>query len=87
MSEGCCQAAAVTDTVTALIYTLVQQEKHDLLAKPSVLLLWSHVGVTSVGVQPQRGCTFQGKGVWIRNVRKQTNKQTNRDTKEKETKK
>ena len=76
MSEGCCQAAAVTDTVTALIYTLVQQEKHDLLAKPSVLLLWSHVGVTSVGVQPQRGCTFQGKGVWIRNVRKQTNKQT-----------
>lgn len=53
MSEGCCQAAAITDTVTASICTLVQQEKHDLLAKPSVLLLWSHVGVTSVGIQPQ----------------------------------
>lgn len=59
MTEGCCQAAAITDTVTALICTLVQQEKHDLLAKPSVLLLWSHVGVTCVGVQ-----------LWIRNVRK-----------------
>lgn len=59
MTEGCCQAAAITDTVTALICTLVQQEKHDLLAKPSVLLLWSHVGVICVGVQ-----------LWIRNVRK-----------------
>lgn len=84
MTEVCRQAAAITDTVTALICTLDQREKHDLLAKPSVLLLWSHIGVTSVGVQPQRDCTFQSKGVWIRNIRK---KKTNRDTKEKETKK
>lgn len=77
MTEGCCQAAAITDTVTALICTLVQQEKHDLLAKPSLLLSWSHVGVTSVGVQPQQGCTFQGKRVWIRNVR-QKNKNRNK---------
>lgn len=85
MTEVCRQAAAITDTVTALICTLVQQEKHDLLAKPSALLFLSHVGGTSVGIQPQRGCMFQGKGVWIRNVRKKN--QTNRDTKEKETKK
>ena len=46
------------------------REKENLSCpSPTTALSKPHTGVIFVKIQPQWVCTFQGRGMWIRNIR------------------